>query len=180
MEENIPIEQLSKKEKRELKHQQKSERRESAVKKQTAKKYVTWGVATLVAAVLIGGLVMAYKNSPQIPESDIISRNGVHWHPALTIYVKGEKQEIPANIGLMGGHQPTHTHSEDSSQGIIHLEFEGLVRKSDTTLGQFFKVWNKDIRSFGPTMKMTVNGVENTEYENYLMQDKDKIELSYE
>jgi len=180
MEENKPIEKLSKKEKRELKHQQKSERREEAIQKQKTNNYITWGVTVLVVTALVGGITLAYKNRPKVPESDIISRNGVHWHPELTIYVKGEKQEIPANIGLVGGHQPTHTHSEDSSQGIIHLEFEGLVRKSDTTLGQFFKVWNKDIRSFGPTMKMTVNGVENTEYENYLMQDKDKIELRYE
>jgi hypothetical protein len=29
-------------------------------------------------------------------------------------------------------------------------------------------------------LKMTVNGKENTEYENYIMQDKDKIELRFE
>ena len=34
--------------------------------------------------------------------------------------------------------------------------------------------------SFGTNVKMTVNGKENTEYENYAMQDKDKIELRYE
>ena len=34
--------------------------------------------------------------------------------------------------------------------------------------------------SFGANMKMTVNGKENTEYENYIMRDKDKIELRFE
>jgi topoisomerase-4 subunit A len=36
------------------------------------------------------------------------------------------------------------------------------------------------IQSFGTNMKMTVNEEENTEYENYIMQDKDKIEIRYE
>lgn len=132
----------------------------------------------LVILLLVGGVW--WSNSLQKSDPNIISRNGIHWHPELVIYVKGVKQEIPANIGLMGGHQPTHTHTEDASAGVIHLEFEKLVRKQDTVLGQFFKVWGKDIRSFGTTMKMTVNGQENTEYENYLMRDKDKIELHYE
>ena len=111
--------------------------------------------------------------------SDIISRNGIHWHPELSIYVKGEKQEIPANIGIGSIHQPIHTH-DDSEKGILHMEFEGLVRKQETTFGQFLKNWGKDINSFGDIIKMTVNGVENNEHENYLMQDKDKIELFYE
>ena len=37
----------------------------------------------------------------------------------------------------------------------------------------------QDIHSFGANMKMTVNGKENTEYENYVMRDKDKIELEF-
>ena len=35
------------------------------------------------------------------------------------------------------------------------------------------------MRSFGTDMKMTVNGEENTEYDNYVMRDKDKIELRF-
>lgn len=178
MEENKPIEQLSKKERRELKHQQKIERRESAVKKQTAKRYITWSVTTLVAVVLIGGLIMAYRSRPQIPESDIISRKGIHTHPELAIYVKGIKQEMPASLGVKPSFMaPVHTHEPN---GVIHLEFQGLVQKKDIMLGQFFKSWGRDINSFGTNMKMTVNGKENTDHGNYLMQDKDKIELRYE
>ena len=36
------------------------------------------------------------------------------------------------------------------------------------------------MRSFGTNMRMTVNGIENTEYENYQMKDGDTIELRYE
>ncbi len=115
------------------------------------------------------------KNSP-----DIIAQNGIHWHSKLMIYVKGESQEVPANIGLAGGHQPLHTHSEDSRDGIIHIEFPSRVTREDTKLGNFFRVWNKEMRSFGENMKMTVNGKENTEYENYAMRGGDKIELRYD
>src|SRR3989344_5002745 len=62
----------------------------------------------------------------------------------------------------------------------IHLEFQGLTRKQDIILCQFFKNWGKDMRSFGANIKMVVNGKENTEYENYVMRDKDKIELSFD
>jgi hypothetical protein len=180
MEENKPIEQLNKKERRELKHHQKSERRESAIRMQKIKRYIAWGSTVLVAIVLVGGITLAYKNKPKIPESDIVSRDGLHWHPTPLIYVKGEKQDLPLNLGISpSGMTPVHTH-DDANQGIIHLEFQGLVHKSDITLGQFFKNWGKDIRSFGTSMKMRVNGKENTEPENYVMQDKDSIELKYE
>lgn len=138
----------------------------------------TFIIIGIVILLLVGG--MWWSKSLQKSNPDMIARNGLHWHPELAIYVKGEKQEIPANIGLVGGHQPTHTHSEDASKGVVHLEFQGLVRKQDTVLGKFFTVWGKDIRSFGSNMKMTVNGQESIEYENYQMQDNDKIELRYE
>ena len=91
--------------------------------------------------------------------------------------MKGEKVEIPQNIGLGAVHQPTHTHDD---LPLIHLEFSGLVKGDDTKLGKFFRVWNKDFREFGQTVTMTVNGEPNTELENYPMKDKDKIVLRYE
>jgi hypothetical protein len=125
----------------------------------------------------IGGLIWYSATRPPIPESDIVSRNGLHWHPELAIYVKGVKQEIPANLGMGGVEMPVHTHD---STGVIHLEMSGLVRKENITLNQFFKVWGKDMSSFGTNMKMTVGGKENTDYGNYIMQDKDKIELRFD
>ena len=140
---------------------------------------MSWGLGSSLFIALIGGIVWYIATRPPILESDIISRNAIHWHPELTIYVKDKKQEIPMNIGIGAIHQPVHTH-DDNDQGIIHLEFQGLVKKQNITLGQFFKNWGKDIRSFGANMKMIVNGKENTEYENYIMRDNDKIELRYE
>ena len=72
----------------------------------------TFIIIGIIILLLVGGVW--WSKSLQKSNPDIIARNGLHWHPELAIYVKGEKQEIPANIGLVGGHQPTHTHSEDA------------------------------------------------------------------
>jgi hypothetical protein len=135
-----------------------------------------WAIGLIV---VIGGLFV-WSAAAQNSDPNIVSQRGFHWHPTLTIYVKGEKQEIPANIGIGAQHQPMHTHPEDATAGVIHLEFAGAAKRGDLMLGQFFKNWGKDMRSFGTNMKMTVNGKENTEYENYVIQEKDKIELRYE
>lgn len=170
---------LTKKERKELKRQEKLEAKEATAQSRRFKKIVLWGMGGGLTIVLIGGLVWYVASRPPIPESDIVSRNAFHWHSELAIYVKGQKLNIPPNIGIGAVHQSIHTHN-DSDQGIIHLEFQGLARKQDVTLGQFFKNWGKDIRVFGASMKMLVNGEENTEYENYIMRDKDKIELRFD
>lgn len=156
------------------------EAKESAIQTRHTKKTIRWIAWGTFGIGIIASLVWLVASQPKTPEGDIISRSGFHWHPELAIYVKGEKQEIPANIGIGSVHQPIHTHIDDNKQGVIHLEFQGLARKQDVELGQFFKNWDKDMRSFGTSMKMTVNGKENTEYENYVMQDKDKIELHFD
>lgn len=169
--------QPTKKERQELKRQEKLEVREAAMNKRRIKRVINWTIGVTLVALPIGGLIWYSATRPPIPESDIVSRNGLHWHPELAIYIKGVKQDIPANLGMGGIEMPVHTHD---STGVIHLEMSGLIRKENITLNQFFKVWGKDINSFGTNLKMTVNGKENTEYENYHMQDKDKIELHYD
>jgi hypothetical protein len=173
-------ESLTNKEKYDIKKQEKLRAQESVFKRRRLKRIIFWSLGIVLAIGAVSGLIWYISTRSPIQESDIISRNGFHWHPELTIYVKGEKQEISANIGLGAVHSPIHTHAEDNKQGIIHMEFQGLVKKQDTTLNQFFKNWGKDIGSFGKNMKMMVNGKENTEYEDYPMQDKDKIELFFE
>ncbi|MEK7081745.1 MAG: hypothetical protein AAB537_02765 [Patescibacteria group bacterium] len=141
------------------------------------KKIISWSLGGILVVASLGGFIWYIATRPPIPASDIVSRTGFHWHPELVIFVKGEKQEIPENIGLGAVHQPMHTHDD---LPLIHLEFQGLTRKQDIILGQFFKNWGKDMRSFGANMKMVVNGEENIEYENYVMRDHDKIELRFD
>lgn len=128
-----------------------------------------------VIILLLVGMAWWSKNL-QEKDPSFVSRNGLHWHPELKIYVKDIEQQIPQNIGLGAVHMPMHTHDDPP---IIHLEFQGMVREQDLLLGQFFKNWNKDMYSFGTNMTMMVNGQENTDYENYIMRDKDKIELRF-
>ena len=136
--------------------------------------------------VLVAGLVgfFIYNNS-RPGKGDVISKRGLHWHPELSIEIKGQKQEISANLGIGLVHNPIHTHD---NSGTIHLELDGLVKKDDLRLNQFFKIWGKQFNSEcifehcnGPNGKviMFVNGRENGEFENYQMRDKDKIEIKY-
>jgi len=144
------------------------------------------------ALLLIGGGAFATLNwpsQPSDPQSEILSRDGLHWHPQIEIYLKGEKQEIPANIGVGTQYASTPTYDSGMSMtamhthepnGIIHFEFPGSVTKEDTKLENFFRIWGKDFMEFGSSVTMTVNGEQNTELENYHMQDGDNIELRYE
>ena len=144
------------------------------------------GVVIFGAAALIVGGVWYLASLPDVPESEILSRRGLHWHAKLEIFVNGEKEQIPANIGLGITHNPIHTHEADD---VIHLEFSGIVRKQDMELGKFFDIWNKPFSEEqifayrnGPdgTVKMFVNGLPSMEFRRYAMKDGDKIEIRYE
>ncbi len=136
------------------------------------------GLVVVVLAALSSILFLSPSdNAPGVADADVIAQKGLHWHPSLDVYIKGVKQEIPQNLGLGALHQPMHTHEDVP---IVHLEFAGIVRSNDIKLGRFFSIWGKDMQSFGTNMRMTVNGKENTEYESYVMQDGDKIELRYD
>ncbi len=141
--------------------------------------FIAIGVLVVLA---LGSIFVLPKPSGTVQSNDpdVVAISGMHWHPVLTMYVKGEKLELPPDMGLGAVHMPMHTHVDDSARGIIHLEFSGMVRRNDIMLGRFFEIWGKDMRSFGPNMHMTVNGKESTEYESFVMHDGDKIELRYE
>lgn len=119
-----------------------------------------------------------------------------HWHPKLTIRIDGKEILIPDDIGVGTGRiidtelsgmgmSPTHTHESD---GTIHIENLNPSAKPETlTLGYFFYVWEKPFSSTcifehcttNGMLKMYVNGVENTEFGWYVMQDGDDILIKY-
>ena len=165
----------------------------------------------IVTAVVVIGTITAglvYDKKPQtsvassqkvVANNDIVSKTGIHWHPQLTIYIKGQKQEIPANIGI--GKQYSNSkwydpmmdmtdfHTHDNS-GTLHWEvMNGPVAKEHVQLKAFFEVWGKTFNAnqifdskngSEGAVKMTVNGQPNTEFENYQVKDKDRIEIRYE
>lgn len=143
----------------------------------------------LTFLILLGGvfvLIWFVQSRSPSPESEIIAKKGIHWHPNLTIKILGQEEEIPGGIGLTPLEQSIHTHEADN---MIHLEFPGIVRKNDIKLGRFFEIWgkkfNKDCifdKCSGAEgkVKMLVNEKENSEFENYVMRDGDKIEVIFE
>ncbi len=170
---------------------------------------------TAITIIIVAGAILGvvFWNRDNIPkatvqeqsasavsnQNDIISESGIHWHPELSIIIKGEKQLIPANIGLgmqYAGYPQydsmmmmTDTHTHDAS-GQIHWEImEGPVKKDDVRLGQFFNVWGKKFTSSCIFEKCNdaegrvifkVNGKDNPDFENYLVKDKDKIEIIFQ
>jgi hypothetical protein len=145
----------------------------------------------ITIGVLIGAVYfLSRDNSTPVPEEQVISRNGLHWHPKLSIVINGEKQELKDGIGLTGSvHQKMHTHTEDFKDGVLHIEASGIVTKDDLKLGNFFRIWGKDFSSTKildktngaeGKVKMKVNGKENTQFENYEMKEGDNIEIVYE
>lgn len=133
-------------------------------------------VATITLLLIMGGTFLVSKQNPA-PSNEVVARNGVHWHPKLTIYIKGEKQELTDGIGLGAIHQILHTHTEDYKAGVVHIEKQGIVTKNDIKLGRFFQIWGKNFNNNDGSMTMSVNGKENSEFENYIMQDNDVIEI---
>ncbi len=122
---------------------------------------------------------------PKFPQSEIVSNNGLHIHSTLSITINGKKVDIPANIGITAAfHSSMHTHKPN---GVIHMEYGGVVKSKDLILGKFFDNWGKKFNkdSFmgnslkDGTIKMTVNGKKNLEFENYSMKDGDVINIIY-
>lgn len=175
--ENEPNIELSKKERKELRNEQRLEEKQRFARKRAIKRVTKIALIVIIIGGSIGAFVWYLMTRPSIPEEEILSRSGLHWHPELAIFVKGEKVEMPTNIGLGAVHNPIHTHDPS---GVIHLEFPGVVRKDNVKLVRFFEVWGKDFMEFGSSIRMAVNGEENIELQNYVMKDGDKIELRYE
>ena len=144
------------------------------------------GFVALVALLLAGAWFSRGLSSEGQGATALLSTSGLHWHAKLSIRINGEEAPIPANLGLIGRHSPIHTH--DDEPGLIHLEFEGVVRADDTELGDFFAVWGKRFDASGifeheappGTLSMRVNGEPNAEFESYRMRDGDVIEITYE
>ena len=151
-------------------------------------------VAGVVVVAGIGWFVWKVATAPVLSDEDLqrqelascVQHNGVgmHIHPELSITIKGEKMEIPANTGITGGcMHPIHTHDDS---GMLHLEFK---TPRDVKVSEFFEMWGKRFDSEcildncnGPdgTVKMKVNGQESTEFGNAVMRDHDQIEIVFE
>jgi hypothetical protein len=149
--------------------------------------------ALIVTAIVIG-VVMFFDNAKSEKEEEKTSREVAlecttdmattfHIHPEIYIKILGEDFLLPANIGIKDTCMNSiHTHD---GGGLVHVE---APVKKDFTLGDFFAVWDKpfnqnQIMEFitDPTSKIivTVNDKVVDTYENTLLNDLDKIVISY-
>lgn len=167
------------------------------------KKIRNWTISIVIIGLIIWGIMtLISENNVKELNVDIsgksvnIPSGAVHYHSRLAIKINEKKVPIPANIGISVGKivdvhlsgmrmSPTHTHETD---GTIHLENNNPSKKPESlTLGYFFYVWDKPFDSTcifeycadKGELKMYVNDVENNEFENFIMKDKDVILIEY-
>ncbi|HEY3094738.1 MAG TPA: hypothetical protein VGJ42_03155 [Nitrososphaera sp.] len=84
-----------------------------------------------------------------------------HVHSHLDVFVDGEKQQVPAKVGILSSPSCLfwlHTHDTD---GIIHVE---APQTKAFTLGQFLNIWNQTNDSNG--LFDSVSGKNVTAYVN--------------
>ena len=132
-----------------------------------------------VIMLLFFGSIIAFALISAIPGGT----NYVHWHAKLVILIDNQQIQIPAGVGLTGNEEHpavVHTHDIDN---IMHKEGPDTL-----ALGNFFEVWGKTFNSTcifefcnneEKTVKMTVNGNPNTEFDKYIFRDQDVIVIDY-
>ncbi len=153
------------------------------------KKIRNWTIFLVIISLIVWGMISLIGSANErtvVDESNLnfeAPKETIHWHPRLTIKINGETYTIPTNIGISGAHMPIHTHE---ASGTLHMENNRPTKKT-VTLGYFFQIWGKKFSKDcifeycidKGELKMLVNGEENSEFENYFMQDNDDIRIEY-
>jgi hypothetical protein len=151
----------------------------------------------VVIVVLLGGAVWYFVaptifsgHPPTTPTGDptlttCISEGSLamHIHVHLSITVNGRPVDIPANVGVDATcTRPVHTHDDS---GEIHIESPVVY---PFNLGDFFMVWGKPFDNTqiltykvdsAHNLRMTVNGIVSSQFQNYVLQDNDVIQITY-
>jgi hypothetical protein len=92
---------------------------------------------------------------------DQLEQSIEHIHVYITMYINGQAQSVPPNIGIAQGQQGASAtcfywlHTHDSS-GIIHIEAPAA---EPFTLGQFLDEWSQQFQSLGfPSQLLLTTG----------------------
>ncbi len=148
--------------------------------------------------LLHGGSDSPHGHGPEHDLSD-------HIHANLLIYVNGQKEEIPADVGVdsSGIISLIHTHDDDERLHMHPADLDGDSSADNPadflTVGDFFETWrtnagtpgNRADALFDETrifnnvvdatheLRMYVNGFQVTSYEDYQIHDEDQIVIAY-
>jgi hypothetical protein len=110
------------------------------------------------------------------------NQNNQSWAARLSIVIFGQLQTIPAGVGITNNQTADKLYTLNNNN-IIYKNSTG-----DVTLKDFFDVWGENFNSTcildycdngNNSMIMYVNGVANTDYELYVIQNQDDIIIDY-
>lgn len=152
------------------------------------------GVGLVLSIGLAGFVLLDGDSTDGIADWEILDvcladhSGGIsHIHATISVTISGNNVAIPTDVGIQdsdcpNGMRGVHTHDDS---GVIHIETPGAM---DAPVGAFFHVWgenfdenrllNKEANDANEVV-MFVNGVQNDDYEHYVMQDGDVIDIEY-
>ncbi|OLC85102.1 MAG: hypothetical protein AUJ08_03210 [Thaumarchaeota archaeon 13_1_40CM_3_50_5] len=115
------------------------------------KKYMMIIIPIIIAVAAAGtaGAVL-YQPAPVMAISGVechrAEQLNYHVHSHLDVFVDGQKQEIPASIGILSSPSCLYwLHTHDTA-GLVHIE---APQSKEFTLGQFLDIWNQTRDSSG-------------------------------
>jgi hypothetical protein len=166
------------------KHEDKSQKRKFPIKK----KHFIWFI--VLAFIFLGFYFLFSYSAGQSGFCDTGPVNEInigghtalalHIHPNLRIIINDVEEIIPGDIGILqNAMRPIHTHE---SGGVLHLESKCY---REFKLKEFFEIWERNFNSTcifencGGELRVSVNGQEILDFENYLMRDHDNIVIEY-
>ena len=149
--------------------------------------------AGLVCTLAFAGFVLLDSDS-EYPDWEVLEvcladhSGGInHIHATLSLSINGENVPIPEDVGIRdsvcpNGMRGVHTHD---ATGRLHIETPGEM---NVTVGAFFAIWGEkfddshilgQVANENKEVVMFVNGTQNFEYENYVMENNAVIEIQY-
>ncbi len=188
--EGSSVDNLTKKQKRELKKKQKElkklEKEKKVVSKKRNKKILTYLILIFLLA-FVGYFIFILITGEK---AESYTKGSVHWHSRLKVFICGEEIKMPAPKGEHHVGLPLlHTHEDR----LIHIE--GIVWKpGDITLGKYMEAIGKNFKDNellekgngascngkSGKVKLLVEGVENIELTNYVIKNDEDYELRFE
>ena len=145
-------------------------------------------ICIAVTVFLVGVLVFVYNGRHQPAPKTYWKDTGIaclpnghqnlamHIHATLEIFVNGNQEVIPANIGVTNDClAEVHTHEANN---LIHIETG--EPSEPFTLGDFYRVWEQDSNRLDLGLEMFVNGQKvQGPPDAIVLEDGQKVRLEY-
>lgn len=172
-----------KRRKKEEKKAKREQRRRTEDRRRVLRKITLIAVLFAVISILGYGIYVSAVSPPAIVRPGPVG--SAHEHAVLVIFLEGKPMEV--------FHQPKYqlvddrVHFEDGDGFTVHTHARSVtLRYFFETLKMRFSYESlvlDDGRSFVPqdnkTLKLYVNRLVNTQYENYVIKDRDRILISF-